>query len=135
MTTNELYNIAARDNVIIIDGTLQVCPSLSLCDNGNCTVVVDYSQLDTEPPLRVCFAHELGHCSTGAFYTQYSYLDLRSRCEYRADKWAIKKLIPYDDMVSAIDNGYTEVWQLAELFGVTDDYIRKAYWIYFDKII
>ena len=33
-------------------------------------------------------------------------------------------------MKQAIDDGYTEVWQLAEQFGVTEDFIRRADYIY-----
>lgn len=78
-----------------------------------------------------CTAHEVGHCATGAFYTENT-LELRSRMEYRANKWAIKKLIPRDELEEAVKSGYTEVWQLAELFCVTEDMMRFAMWIYFD---
>ena len=52
--------------------------------------------------------------------------------EYRANKWAIKKLAPKDEMEEAMKNGYTEIWQLAEYFGITEDMVKYALWVYFD---
>ncbi|MCD8322375.1 MAG: hypothetical protein LUC89_05765 [Oscillospiraceae bacterium] len=63
---------------------------------------------------------------TESFYNCYSSYDLRQRHENRADKWAIKKLIPKDELEEIVAEGVTEPWELAEHFGVTEDFIRKA---------
>lgn len=137
MKLGELYQIADRDNIFIADMKLRngIRAFSAMFSDGECSVAIDYRSISSESEEVSIIAHELGHCETGSFYTSANYLEKRSRCEYRADKWAIKKLIPKDEMVSAISNGYSEVWQLAELFGVTEDYIKKAFWIYFDKIV
>ena len=75
-------------------------------------------------------AHELGHCKRGAFYNQYSSFDIRSRHEYRADKWAVQQIIPYEELISACESGYTERWELAEYFDVTENFITKAFEVY-----
>ncbi|MCI7650223.1 MAG: hypothetical protein SO436_09695 [Oscillospiraceae bacterium] len=54
-------------------------------------------------------AHELGHCITGSFYNVYAVCDLRAKHERRADKWAIKKLVPRDKLKNAINSGFSEV--------------------------
>lgn len=132
MTTyEELCDIAEKDNILMLIGKLHGSPSMAICDDGDCAAVFDYSQIDSSSMLMTCTAHEIGHCETGAFYTENS-LELRSRMEYRANKWAIKKLAPKDEMKKAIEKGNTEVWQLAEYFGVTEDLIRFAIWVYFD---
>ena len=46
---------------------------------------------------------------TGSFYNLYSKFDIRSQHEYRADKWAIEKYLPFDELVSVIKHGITEV--------------------------
>ena len=71
-------------------------------------------------------AHELGHCSTGSFYNRHTPFDVRQCHENRADKWAIKKLVPVAELDQAVAAGYTEFWQLAEYFGVTEDFMKKA---------
>ena len=71
-------------------------------------------------------AHELGHCITGAFYSIDFPFDIRQRHENRADKWAIKRLVPEKELEKAVADGYTEIWALADFFGVTEYEIRKA---------
>ena len=46
--------------------------------------------------------------------------------ENRADKWAIQRLIPLPELDAARADGHTELWELAEYFGVTEDFMRKA---------
>ena len=50
------------------------------------------------------------------------------------NRWACEQLIPKEEMEIAMKKGYCEVWQLAEYFDVTEELVRKACWIYFDKI-
>ncbi len=42
----------------------------------------------------------------------------------------MQELVPYNELTAAIDKGYTERWQLAELFGVTEEFINRAVYIY-----
>ena len=67
---------------------------------------------------------------TGSFYNVYSPCDSRQRHENRADRWAIKKLITEDELERAVKKGYTELWELAEFFNVTEDLMRKAVSLY-----
>lgn len=135
MTTyKELCDIAEEDDILMLSGELHNAPSMAICDDGDCAVIFDYSKIDSNAMLMTCTAHEIGHCETGAFYTEKS-LELRCRMEYRANKWAIKKLMPKDEMLEAMKQGEIEVWQLAEYFGVTEELVKLALWIYFDKQI
>ena len=131
ITYDELCDMADRDNILMISGRLHGTPSSAICDNGDCTIVIDYKQITDNQQLTTCAAHEIGHCKTGSFYPPFS-LELRSRMEYRANKWVIKNLAPKDEMIIAIENGNTEIWQLAEYFGITEEMVRFAMWVYFD---
>ena len=71
-------------------------------------------------------AHELGHCETGSFYCKEAALDIRQKHEHQADKWAIGRLIPVDQLDDAVAEGCTDVWSLADHFGVTEGFMRKA---------
>ena len=53
-------------------------------------------------------------------------IDCRQRHENKADKWAIQALVPVDALDAAIAGGCTELWELADLFDVTEDFIKKA---------
>lgn len=79
---------------------------------------------------RVHLSHELGHCLTGSFYSVYTAVDCRQRHENRADKWAVRKLIPVEQLDDAVAEGCTELWELADRFGVTEDLMRKAVCLY-----
>ena len=122
----ELERIAERDNIEIIEIKTDKCKSMSVqTENGNCYIGIDSNKM-TNAEEAVCKAHELGHCETGSFYNRYSGCDLVSKHEYRADVWAIKKLISKDEIVDAFEHGITEIWNLAEHFNVTEDFMRKA---------
>lgn len=122
-----LYGIARQENIEVIQYPLQETGSLSvMLEDGACCIGMDKSVQDGSVQERVHLGHELGHCATGSFYNIHAAADCRQRHENRADKWAITHLIPVDDLDQAVAAGYTEVWELAEHFGVTEDFMRKA---------
>ena len=53
-------------------------------------------------------------------------MDERGRREQRADRWAIKKLLPFEEMKAAITQGNTEIYELADYFTLPEDLIRQA---------
>lgn len=136
VTLNDMLSYIEDKNILLINSDWGKLSSLSLMDNDkNCTIVLNdnhISQLSKKEKL----AHETGHCETGAFYTPKT-LNLRSRCEYRADKWAIKKLIPRDELIEIFEKGMTNIWQVAEHFEVTEDFAKKAckFYGYFNEAI
>ena len=97
-----------------------------MLEDGRCFVGMDESVRDGGVRERVHLSHELGHCVTGSFYNIYAAIDYRQRHENRANKWAIQALIPVEELDDAIAQGYTEIWELAERFQVTEEFIRKA---------
>ena len=100
--------------------------SISAPDAEGDFVLMDYSLIGTGPTERVHLAHEIGHCTTDSFYNRHTPFDIRQKHENRADKWAIKKLVPEDELNEAVSNGITEPWELAEYFNVTEDFMKKA---------
>ena len=123
----QIYRLAERKNITVDRFALKNREALSIMeDDGACFVAVDPEKIKSEADERTKLAHEVGHCVKGAFYNKYSSFDNRQKHENRADKWAIRYLIPAKDLDSAVAEGCTEVWELAEHFGVTEDFIRKA---------
>lgn len=131
MDARVLYALAEQENIEIAQFPMKENGSVSFAtDSGRCYIGMDSGILDGSVQERVHLAHELGHCITGSFYNRYSNFDSRQRHENRADKWAIRQLITEDDLDQAVADGYTEVWELAELFGVTEQFMRKAICLY-----
>ena len=121
-----LYDLAGRNQIPVFRRSLPRCKSLSVQVDGSCAIAMDPAVCDTGSVERTHLSHELGHCLTGSFYNAYSSHDLRRRHEIRADKWAICQLVPAFQLDRAIADGRTEMWELAEYFGVTEEFMRKA---------
>lgn len=126
-----LYDLARKANIEVLEYPLQENGSMSLMtEQGACFIGMDATVLDGGVQERVHLSHELGHCMTGSFYNIHTAIDCRQRHENRADKWAIRKLIPVDALDEAVAEGCTELWELAARFGVTEELMRKAVCLY-----
>ena len=125
MTLTSLYNIAECDNIKVDAFALNLCESLSISDDGECFIAIDPFKIKSTADEMVKLAHELGHCETGAFYNQYALCDVRTKHERRATKWAIKKLVPEDELKDAC-RYLTNRWELSLHFGVTEDFMQQA---------
>lgn len=127
MEIRDLYDQAKQENIEILPFSLPESSSMSIMEaDGSCYIGMDASILDGGAEERVHLSHELGHCITGSFYNIYAAIDCRQRHENRADKWAVTHVIPVDDLDEAVADGCTEVWDLADRFGVTEEFVRKA---------
>ena len=127
MELRTLYEYAEKQNIAVLQFPMRNNGSMSvMTDDGTCYIGIDDSIRDGGVQERVHLGHELGHCATGSFYSIHTAVDSRQRHENKADKWAVKKLVPVSALDAAVANGCTEIWELAEHFGVTEDFIRKA---------
>ena len=91
---------------------------------------MDVDKLEDSAGELACLAHEMGHCLTGSFYTLDSDRHQRQRCEERADRWAICRLVPLAELREALDAGITRSDELAEHFGVPEAFLNKCLWYY-----
>lgn len=127
MEIRALYDLAKQQNIEVLSFPMPDNGSMSIMlEDGACYIGMDESVRDSGVQERVHLGHELGHCVTGSFYNIYAAIDCRQRHENRADKWAITQLIPVDDLDEAVAEGYTELWELADRFGVTEEFVKKA---------
>ena len=134
MSLNELYDLAEQHGIRVDEFKLSKdTNSLSVYIDGMYAIAIDISKLKTNAEIITALSHELGHCETHSFYNIHNILDVKSKHEYRADKWACERLMPKDKVKSAFRQEYVEVWQLAEYFDVTEELVKKAMKIYFDK--
>ena len=122
----DLFRVAKAYDIQIEYTRLPHDESLSTQVNEEYIVLMDYALIHKQAAERVHAAHELGHCITGSFYNLYAPLDVRKKHENIANRWAIKKLVPLSLLLKALKHGIVEVWELAEAFDVTEDFMRKA---------
>lgn len=122
-----LYELAKQQNIEVIQFPMKENGSMSvMLEDGSCFIGIDQTVRDSGIQERTHLGHELGHCITGSFYNRYATIDHRQRHENRADKWAIRHLIPVEDLDEAVADGCSDLWELAERFGVTEQFMKKA---------
>ena len=131
---NDLFRIARKNHITVEYRALPLNGSISVQDDAGDFILMDYSLIWAGAAERVHLAHELGHCCTGSFYNIYSPFDIRGRHERRADIWAIKKLVPKDELRRACEEIDTSETEIADRFCVTVDFLRKAIWYYSQEV-
>ena len=132
VTLLDLYNRADAQGIEVDDVPMRSVTSVSFPQGW---IALDTAKIQTTAEHKSILAHELGHVETGSFYNIYSPFDLRAKQERRADKAAIKMLVPFKRILSAMRSGCREVWQLAEYFDVTEELINKAITLYESDLI
>lgn len=94
--------------------------------DGTWGIFLDGDRLDTAAKEKSTALHEAGHYATGATHALCSPYDLVAKHEYKADKWAVQRAFSAQELDDAVAAGCTELWELAEHFGVTEEFMKKA---------
>lgn len=82
----------------------------------------------------VCWLRNYGHYYYDATYSPYcNDLQLISKQERKANKWAYNTLIPFEDLKLAIKKGIIEIYTLAEYFDVSVCFMQKCLAYYLEK--
>lgn len=127
---DELYVLAEENNIPIDENCPKEIISMSL-KLGDGTKIIGISDDEGSEYTKLeRIAHEMGHCITDSFYAGYSPLELRSKHERKADCWAIRMLVPFQSLCNAVSNGCRELWELADHFDVSCQFIEKAIKLY-----
>lgn len=72
-------------------------------------------------------AEELGHYYYDAVYSPHcKNLQLISKQEYKANKWAYNVLIPFEDLKSAIKIGIDNLHVLSDYFEVSPQFMKQC---------
>lgn len=122
-----LYDLAEEHSIPVYWFDLYTAESLSVMqEDGSCAIAMDPWRMPTLADEKVKLAHELGHCETGSFYNRWAACDVRQKHELRANRWAYEKLVPEDELWEVMRRGYRELWELAEYFDVTEEFLRGA---------
>jgi len=123
---SEMYSDLNIRNIKLITCDIGFADAATIEMNGLYGIFLDLSCFATIKTYRQTLAHEIGHCATGCTHKVSSPLDLVQKHEYKANRWAIEKYIPFEELNNAISSGYTETWQLAEYFDFPDSFMKSA---------
>lgn len=126
MELNKLYDIATRENISVIDFKMKNKAIIEQIDKEY-YIGLNYSKIDNSTEEKELLAEELGHYYTNTLYdTNYSDIEMNKR-EYRANKWALKTLVPFQKLKDLCDKGVIYSYEFAEELGVSEKLIDRAY--------
>lgn len=117
MNLNKLYNLTEKENIKTYNYNIPDIFGMFINIEKINAIVLrkNLSQYEEKSTL----AEELGHYYYDATYPVCcSDLQLISKQEYRARKWAYNVLIPIEDLVSALKNGLDNIDVLSDYFEV-----------------
>lgn len=128
----KLYQWLYDEGVLLFDRALPFSnpktksASVRLTDGGDWGIFVDAGRIESRVEEYSTMLHESGHYATGTTHAVSSPFELVERHEYRADKWAVERLLTAEELDEAVAGGCSEMWELAEYFGVPEEFMRKA---------
>lgn len=125
MTLEELYSSIPEDTDIDYY-IFNNCESLSAPVGDRFIIAIDPTKIKSTADEKLKVAHESEHCKSGTFYSPSTPYIVRRQCEVKTEHRTIKTLVPLDELKTALANGITEPWELAEYFGVPEPFLRQA---------
>lgn len=96
------------------------------CDGLYCDNVIWIKDSLTNAEKLSIVAEELGHYMTTAGDILDQTSDGNIKQELSARKWAFEKVISIEEILLAFKKSITEVYDLAEHFGVTEEFMREC---------
>ena len=132
MELAQLYRDAQQRDARIFSHPITFAGAATIEVGGRYGIFLDFERLAGLTEVRGALAHELGHCATGCTHRVSSPYDLVSRHEYKADRWAIQRYLPFEALQEAMAAGCREPWHLAEWFQLPEPFVRRAlnYYLY-----
>lgn len=121
METEDLYRECDQAGVRVFHTAL---PSIKGVANSKGFIVLDKDLRGVAE--KEALAHEMGHLETGACYTLNAPAWAQKKAENKASKWAYRKLIPRQQLRTAMMSGIIAPYELAEHFGVSEKFIKRA---------
>ncbi|MBQ6380779.1 MAG: ImmA/IrrE family metallo-endopeptidase [Clostridia bacterium] len=128
---NDLHRIAEAKGARIDYAPLPSAQAVAVKCGERFFIGLDCGIPENSPRERIILAHELGHIETDAFYGIRAPEWVRQCAESTAERWAVKQLVPKAALCALLKQGFT-AWELAEHFNVTEAFIQKACYLYFE---
>lgn len=122
----KLINTIEKENINYINHKLYNSEGMIAHYNDITAIVVDNEQVKTQTTENTVLLQELGHYTAGAYYRSNSPFVLIEKVEYKADKTAWEKFIPYEKVLALMEIGFTTVTELAEYFNIEAPYMARC---------
>lgn len=124
---DRLYKYAKGKKIFVYFGQIGFSNAITVKEfDDSYYVALNSNNFGSEAEEQVILMHEFSHIATGTFYNNNHDILYRHKMENIATRWQIEYMIPKEKLEEAIHNGYTEIWDLADYFEVTEDFVKKA---------
>lgn len=125
------YDYANKNCIDIIDYPFNELKGLFYTHDNKDYIFLNYKLFKNSIDEKITLAEECGHYSVGAipiniYNNDYSNKIINSKNEFKAFKWALDKLIPYDKFKSFLGQDLTK-YEVANELEVTEEFLEKAY--------
>ena len=134
-----MLTLAEVENRISLDGIHIHDYAISETKKAACVHAGDYKAIAVNRRLinntaeeKSVLAEEYGHFATGGLYFLEAAYNApvsrinRQKVEAQAKRHAVRAMLQFDELKAAVQNGYTETWELADVFDVTETFIKFA---------
>lgn len=128
------YNYAEKEKISVLNASLDELKGFFYTVDNKNYIFLNYNKIKNVVEEKCILAEECGHYSVGAiplniYSNDYNNKIINSKNEFRAFKWALDKLIPYDKFKSFLEKDLTK-FEVANELEVTEEFLEKAYKYY-----
>ena len=134
MNLNNLYDLAEKEKIKIYDWHIEDAYGAFINIDKINAIALNYNKIGTYVEEKCVLAEEIGHYYYDATYSPYCQdMQLISKQERKAKKFAYNVLIPFENLRKAILSGKTSILSLAEYFDVTAQFMSNCIELYLEK--
>ena len=134
MNLNNLYDLAEKEKIKIYDWHIEDAYGAFINIDKINAIALNYNKIGTYVEEKCVLAEEIGHYYYDATYSPYCQdMQLISKQERKAKKFAYNVLIPFENLRKAILSGKTSILSLAEYFDVTAQFMNNCIALYLEK--
>lgn len=133
MNLLKLYNIAENEKIDVIDCKWKNAKARIFDVDNSYYIALDNTHIINSIEEKEVLAEELGHYFCNVLYYLNSDTTFKNKCEYRAKKWAYSVLIPLHKLKEKINEGISNIYDLADYFNVDYIYMNNCINFYLSK--
>lgn len=128
-----LFDLADAHDIGVYYYDLGSGKAVTVSDGEFSAIALNPVEITSVQEETECLCHELGHLETGTLHRWGADENTILRGEYKCTSWVVHQLVPPDELLAAIRQGCTEVWELAERFSVSESCMLDAIKVYRNK--
>ena len=134
MNLNNLYSLTEKERIKVYNWHIEDADGAYINIDKINAIALNYDNIGTYIEEKCVLTEELGHYYYDATYSLYCQdLQVISKQERKAKKWAYNILVPYEDLRRAVLSGKTSILPLAEYFDVTTQFMSNCITFYLEK--